>query len=198
MELIYFYKKQPIWVFVPYIFLIIFSWYPFAWTSSTRKDHFWKYWQWRFSFLRRRTFSCSEEFNTRAMVRIRKRAFHENLCCWHFWKFVWPKKWNTLHLGIGISISISNCYLSILMPKRFYQRNDFDDRLFSFTKSAVLFHFESRRFCLILKNGVFVSLLKSAALSHLKSAVLSCSPKISNKKGNFSSRAKTATMRMID
>ena len=62
------------------------------------------------------------------------------------------------------------------MPRRFYQKNNFEGSLFSFTKSAVLSHF---------KIGGFVSLSKSAVLSHLKSAVLSCPPKLqSNIKSN--------------
>ena len=70
------------------------------------------------------------------------------------------------------------------MPRRFYQRNNFEGSLFSFTKSAVLSHFkiggfvsfQNRRFCLNFKIGGFVSFSKPAVLSHLKSAVLSCPP----------------------
>ena len=54
--------------------------------------------------------------------------------------------------------------------------------MFFFTKLAVLSHFKiggfvplyNRRFCLIFEIGDFVSFSKSAVLSHLKSAVLSC------------------------
>ena len=68
------------------------------------------------------------------------------------------------------------------MPRRFFQRNSFEavcfllqNRRFCPTlKSAVLSHFRNRRFCLIFKIGGFVSFSKSAVLSHLKSAVLSC------------------------
>ena len=81
------------------------------------------------------------------------------------------------------------------MPRRFYQRNNFEGSLFSFTKSAVLSHFkiggfvsfsksavlshfQNRRFCLNFKIGGFVSISKSAVLFHLKSAVLSCPRRI--------------------
>ena len=45
------------------------------------------------------------------------------------------------------------------MPRRFYQRHNFDGSLFSFIKSAVLSHF---------KIGGFVSFSKSAVLSHFR------------------------------
>ena len=43
------------------------------------------------------------------------------------------------------------------MPRRFYQRNNFEGSLFSFTKSAVLSHFRNGRSYLIFKVGAFVS-----------------------------------------
>ena len=41
-------------------------------------------------------------------------------------------------------------------------------------ETAVLSHFRNRRFCLIFEIGGFVPFPKSAILSHLKSALLSC------------------------
>ena len=45
------------------------------------------------------------------------------------------------------------------MPRRFYEKNNFEGSLFSFTKTAVLAHF---------KIGGFVSFSKSAVLSHFQ------------------------------
>ena len=55
-------KKQPILIFAPYNFLD-FSLYSIALTKNIRKDHFWIFWWWGFSFFKR-NFSHSEEFGT--------------------------------------------------------------------------------------------------------------------------------------
>ena len=59
---------------------------------------------------------------------------------------------------------VNKFYLSIISPRRFYQRNNFDGSKFSFPKSAVLSHlksevlshFRNRRLCPVSKIGGFV------------------------------------------
>ena len=76
-------------------------------------------------------------------------------------KYLPHKNLVKLNSASGISVcncnSLYNCYLLIIRPRSFYQRNNFDCRLLSFHRSAVLSHFEKRRFRLIIEIGGFVS-----------------------------------------
>ena len=66
-----------------------------------------------------------------------------------------------MHVGWGISVSVSNRYQSCLMsktrPGRLYQRKYFDIVLVAFTKSVVLSTLQNRRVCFASEIGAFVS-----------------------------------------
>ena len=54
-------------------------------------------------------------------------------------------EWNCIWVVVSqfqLKFSLKSCLLSITGPRCLYRRNNFDDRLFSFTKPAVFPHFK--------------------------------------------------------